>query len=80
MGTLTQQQRLPVVIVMTGFQPPGWASADGTSAGTVALPTMAGLANLGTFGIVVRSTRVTVKPASWMDSRVRGAVTASRTG
>ena len=41
-----------------------WASRDGTLAGAVALPTMAGRANFGAFGNVVCSTWVMVKPAS----------------
>ena len=52
------------------FPPPGCASRDRTSAGTVALPTTAGPANLGTSGSVVCSARVTVRPASRMESSV----------
>ena len=50
--------------------PPSCASRDRTDAGTAALPTMAGLPNLGTFGSVMCSARVTVKPACWMESSV----------
>ena len=47
-----------------------WAFRDGTPAGAVALPVMAGRTNFGTFGNIMRSACVTVKPAAWMEPSV----------